>query len=146
MKQNINYVIVHGINSEGYSDPTIKRVSTIYMVLAYISSVFGDKTPEIENDQCWKIPKKKAFSLYITDQEENTERITVFEVGEKEVGLVSISANVTEFDVHTFPNKKLAIEALDDFKKVITDLDEEENAKTRVSGEGADGYYHFEIV
>jgi hypothetical protein len=146
MKKDINYLILHGVNGEGYSDPTIKRVQTIYMVLAYISSVFGDKAPEIENNQMWNIAKKKGFSLYITDKEENTERITVFEVCEKDIALVSIDANVTEFDVHTFSDKKLAIEALDDFAKIITEPDEEENSLTCIAGEGVDGYYHFEIV
>jgi len=146
MKSNIEYVIIHGVNSEGYSDPTIKRVSTIYMVLSYISSVFGDKAPEIENNQIWTIGKKKGFSLYRTDSEENTERITVFEVCKKDIALVSISANLTEFDILTFLNKELALETLKDFAKIITEPDEENNTEESVSGEGEDGYFHFEII
>ena len=146
MKKDINYVIIHGTNAEGYSEPTIKKVSTICMVLSYISSVFADKYPEIENEQRWNTSKKKGFSLYLTDEEDNTERITVFEVAEKDIALVSIDANVTEFDVHTFLDKKLAIEALDDFAKIITEPDEESNSLTCIAGEGVDGYYHFEIV
>ena len=146
MKKDINFVIIHGCNGEGYSDPTIRRVMTIQMVLSYISSVFGDKTPEIENSQRWNISKKKGFSLYITDEEGTTERITVFEVDDKDVVLVSISANITEFDIDAFSNKELAMEALNDFAKIITEPEEESNTTDLAKGEGKDGYYHFEIM
>jgi hypothetical protein len=146
MKSNIEYIIIHGCNGEGYSSPTIKRVSTILMVLAYIGSVFADKCPKIENEQRWNIGKKKGFSLYITDKEDTTERITVFEVSEQEIALVSIDANVTEFDTWTFHDKEMSLETLTDFAKIITEPDEEENTEERNCGEGKDGYYHFEIV
>jgi hypothetical protein len=146
MKKDINYIIIHGCNGEGYSDPTIQRVQTINMVLSSISSVFGDKCPEIENDQRWNIAKKKGFSLYITDEEQNTERITVFEVDEKDIVLVSISANVTEYDIWTFHDKEMALETLNDFAKIITEPNEESNSLTCIAGEGVDGYYHFEIA
>ena len=90
------YVIVHGTNGEGYSNPTIKRVKTLPTALAYALGIFGGRSPELEHD----VITKNGFSMYETDSEEDTERVSIFEILAEDVIVVSVEALTTEFDVH----------------------------------------------
>jgi|GEM_PF-3820401 hypothetical protein len=136
-------ILIHGTNGEGYSDTTIKRLSTLNEALKYIGSVFHGRRPDIDNDQ--QYAAKNGFSFFTTDGEGTTERIVVYAVEEDDIVLVAINANITQYDIHKFHTKDAAIEALNDFRKLITEPDEE-SITTRAAGEGADAYYHFEIV
>ena len=135
------YVIVHGTNGEGYSNPTIKRVKTLPTALAYALGIFGGRSPELEHD----VITKNGFSMYETDSEEDTERVSIFEILSEDVIVVSVEALTTEFDVHYCRTKKAAQAKLKELSKVIVELNED-STKNLMSGEGEDGYHHFEIV
>ena len=136
-------ILIHGTNGEGYSDTTIRRLTDLTEALKYIGSLFQGRRPDIDTDL--QYVAKKGFSFFTTDEEGATERVTVFAIAEEDTILVSINANLTQYEIHKFPNKEMAMDALSEFRKLITEPDEECTA-TRAAGEGTDAYYHFEVV
>ena len=139
-KENKDFIVVYGVNGEGYSSPDIYRVAT----LKEAEKIAEEKLEYLS--EATKEKSKNQISYYITDEDDDTSRVTIFPVNKDKTILVSIDANVTEFDVEEFDDEAKAEVALRKAGKQITenkDVDLEENI---ISGDYDDGYYHFQIV
>ena len=140
IKKN-NYIIVHGTNGEGYSDTTVRKVKSFDEALSYASDVFENRETRVEFNGAKPIIRTE----YCTDKEDNTERVSIFEVPKNKPALVKAEALLTAYEIVVFDTIEEASKELQLFAKIITEPDED-SMEAMVFGDGEDGYYHFEIV
>jgi hypothetical protein len=136
----IEYILIHGTNGEGYSDTTVKRLNNIHSVLAYIESSFGGgDTPHIDKERA-------GLSLYHTDEGDTTERVSVFEIPKDKVALVEVNANITEYRLEVCNNLETAKSKLKHRAFIKITEPDENNTEDLAQGDGEDGYFHFQII
>ena len=136
------YICVHGTNGEGYTDTSIVRMKTLPEALEYANGVFKGRSPQIELD----IQTKNGFSMYETsnDENEDTERVSIFQILKKDVILVKVNANITDYDIEYSRTKKDALAKMKLLAKKIVKPDVQE---LYITGENKEGeFLHFEVI
>ena len=136
-----DYIIIHGTNGEGYTEPVILR-TTLAKALKYARKQLRPKArAEFYGD---------TYSFYKTDKEGTTERISIIPIRRELFAMVSIYANLTQYKVHPCKDVVSTSNLQNQFAaKHITELFEKQ--RDVICGEGSDdllgdGFFHFSII
>lgn len=138
------FLVVHMTNGVGYSEPTITKDLTLPEILEYVRNTFPLKKIEVD----FKGGVIGSFFHTSDDDEQTTERITVFEIDDKNKYLLSVYANCTEAGITCHKDLQEAIKAMREAGKIVTE--EIETSPICIAGECVndkeEGYHIFQII